>query len=130
MAGGAQIGHRYYVLDSTGTIDCYDYATASTCGTYTAFSTPGNVLAGAEDRVESFDGRYLFAEMGNKSGVHAYISCVDLSTGNRCPGYPFTASVTNNPWGRCQVLSSFWSSILTRRHRRVYRGDGDQHGIV
>lgn len=103
VAGGAQIGHRYYVLDSTGTIDCYDYATASTCGTYTAFSTPGNVLAGAEDRVESFDGRYLFAEMGNKSGVHAYISCVDLSTGNRCPGYPFTASVTNNLLGQTSL---------------------------
>ncbi|MBV8979452.1 MAG: hypothetical protein JO086_00980 [Acidimicrobiia bacterium] len=58
----------------------------------------------AADRVETFDGRYLFAYMINRPPTRAAISCVDLTTGNRCAGYPFTTSVSNNFLGQTSLM--------------------------
>jgi hypothetical protein len=103
ISGGPQIGTRFYPLDTTGTIRCFDYSTGATCGSYVAFPTPGNVVAGAGDRVETYDGRYLFAYMINRPPKKATISCVDLTTGQRCPGYPFTSSVGNSFLGQTSI---------------------------
>ncbi len=100
-AGGATIGNDFYVVDFSGHIDCYDYITASTCGTYAAMPTQSatnpslGMWTSIYAQVQSWDGRYLFAtESSNLFPPRHYISCLNVQTGLTCPGYPMTANGT------------------------------------
>ena len=100
-AGGATIGNDFYVVDFSGHIDCYDYVTASTCGTYAAMPTQSatnpniGMWTSVYSQVQSWGGRYLFAtESSNLFPPRHYISCLDVQTGSTCPGYPISAPAT------------------------------------
>lgn len=87
ISGGGAIGSRYYLLDSTGRIYCFDYATRMPCAGLAA-PTPhptGDYVAYSQLAV--FDDRYVFAslkELDNTRGI----LCLDTVTGSACPGFP------------------------------------------
>jgi hypothetical protein len=65
VTGAAQVGAKIYDADSDGVVHCYDYATASSCGTVTAFPGYTNPNTGAaqnnlsNSRTRAF-GRFVF----------------------------------------------------------------------
>lgn len=93
-AGGVTIGTKYYLMDYTGHVQCYDTSTGSSCGSYAAY--PGGLSlsasqSGSWSEVVSWGGRYLITK-ASTSGGENLLSCVDLQSGSVCSGFPVTDS--------------------------------------
>jgi uncharacterized repeat protein (TIGR01451 family) len=108
LAGGGQIGSKYYVVGATlgAPVFCYDMTTLAECGgwpglgvisdpTYAPITATGTNLF----ELESYGG-YIFPSVAREDGTRD-IGCIVEATGVPCPGFPKVGAVSpaNNPWG-------------------------------
>ncbi|HEX5192161.1 MAG TPA: DUF11 domain-containing protein [Solirubrobacteraceae bacterium] len=96
--GGANVGSKYYLLDYTGHLDCFDISTASTCGSIAAYTTSfptfGQMSAGQAVNWAGSPDVFTYMTSSANSNV-ADISCVNVTTGAVCPGYPVAPAADN-----------------------------------
>lgn len=100
IVGGATVGSHYYLLDHTGQLVCFNISTGSTCGTSTAY--PGASFNFGEmssaQAVNWAGSNYVFTSASTSGTSFAEeLSCVNVSTGQRCPGYPLSIPAPAGP---------------------------------
>jgi uncharacterized repeat protein (TIGR01451 family) len=99
MAGGKQVGTKYYTLGSGvsgAPVYCFDTATHAACGGWPVAGVPSDppYVPGTPDAInqsalESWGG-YIFTNMLRTSGSRD-LGCVLAATGAPCPGFPILA---------------------------------------
>jgi uncharacterized repeat protein (TIGR01451 family) len=104
MAGGQTINGKYYTINNSGAVLCYDEATNTSCGSISTGSGPiggagfpADISVSTASQVRAFDSRYLFTFEETYTGgpTTGSISCVDLTTNAKCPGFPKSLATTS-----------------------------------
>jgi uncharacterized repeat protein (TIGR01451 family) len=97
IVGGATVGSNYYLLDYTGHLDCFNISTGSTCGSYAAYGGSFGQSAFSGAQAVNWVGRNYVFTWTSSSGTENVpnISCVNVATGARCPGFPVSPAGDN-----------------------------------
>lgn len=102
VAGGAQIGTKFYLSGPEARIHCFDYSTDARCSGFPSAGIPGTTYTGGSagyfyqrgtygTSLRSFDDRYVFASFVNSTESQGKdLSCLDTRTNTICPGFPIT----------------------------------------